>query len=333
MKKFIFKVLLWVIFCLLVCILPSYFVDPYNVYHWDNIRDNGIEPNKNYIKTLYILNNPDKFNGYIFGSSRVGSIHVENITDYKIYNMTYSLGTPHENLETLQTFIQNGVKIDIVYLGVDSYSYTEDSSEHNEQSLRASYQYLTKDLRNMIYMYMDPSLTMQSIEIMLEKKDIGGMDVFYDYGWWCNYNRETSIDWENARASCGKSFLIEETLEDIAEIKALCDENDIKLVVFTNPMYELTYEESVERLDYLYFLERLASITDYYNFSGLNAITTDTDNYIDTSHYNAYVGDLLINTMVYNQTDENMQEEGFGFGVTENNVHELLEILQSQLTE
>ena len=86
-------------------IIPIY-IDPYNVFHINNVRDNGIEPNANIIKMNKILNEPDKYNAYLFGSSRVGAIHTENISDVNCYNMTYSEGLPQEHLDNIKTFIE-----------------------------------------------------------------------------------------------------------------------------------------------------------------------------------------------------------------------------------
>lgn len=44
MKKFIRKVLFFTIFCICAIVIPAYALDPYNIFHWNNIRNNGINP-------------------------------------------------------------------------------------------------------------------------------------------------------------------------------------------------------------------------------------------------------------------------------------------------
>jgi hypothetical protein len=325
LKKFVKKVIFFLVFCLAVAFIPSYIIDPYNVFHWKKIRNNGVEPNKNYIKTKYIIENPNDYDGFMFGSSRVGAIHVEKITSLKIYNMTYSAGVPQEHYKTLETFIDNGVNMDIVYMGVDSFSYTENPEKHYAQGLRSPYQYL-ENIGNFLNIYINPAMVVQSLPTIMKNKDTAEAEIFYTYGWWCDYDRSTTVDWSEVTPSIGKYYRFEETLQDIQNIKDLCDANGIKLVVFTNPMYKITYEASVE-VDYLEFLRRLADITDYYNFSGINDITVNTDNYIDASHYNAYVGDVLIDTIVNGKTDEKLYKQGFGWYVTADNIDDLLGIL------
>ena len=74
MRKFLIKISIFLFYSFLLVVAFPYVVDPFNVFHADNIRPSIIEPNKKYIKMKYILKNPNKFNAYMFGSSRVGAI-------------------------------------------------------------------------------------------------------------------------------------------------------------------------------------------------------------------------------------------------------------------
>lgn len=66
MKRFLRKIAPFLLFILILEIAIPMAVDPYNVFHWQKIRDNGVEPNSNYIKMQYILHNPDKFDSFLF---------------------------------------------------------------------------------------------------------------------------------------------------------------------------------------------------------------------------------------------------------------------------
>lgn len=336
MKKFIAKMVILACFVFFISIVPVYVIDPFNVFHWNNIRNNGVEPNKNYIKTEYILHNPDLFNGFVFGSSRVGSIHVEKIPNMKIYNMTYSMGTPYEQYQTLKTFIENGIKIDIVYLGVDDFSYKEDPEKHNHQHLRASYQYL-QNKENLISLYCDPTIILQSLPTVINEKNIEGFEAFYTYGWWADYDIKTEFTGVGETMPAvltnpvkSNYYRLEQTIKDILDMKILCERNNIEFVVFTNPMYDSTYRNSIETAHYLDFIEKLGEITNFYNFSGLNDITKNSNNYIDESHYNAYVGDIILDVIVSKNIDYNLYEQGFGWYVTMENLADLIELLESQ---
>ena len=139
MKRFIKKTLFFILILALISVSVSISIDPFNVFHPLDIKDNGVEPNKNFIKMTYILDNPDKFDTFIFGSSRVGNIHANNLWGEKAYNMTYSEGLPVETLNNVKTLIDNDVHVKAIYLGVDNLSYTIDPLSHNSSS-NASYE-------------------------------------------------------------------------------------------------------------------------------------------------------------------------------------------------
>lgn len=305
-------------------------IDPYNVFHAANIRDNGIEPNSNYIKIKYLLANPDNFDALLFGSSRVGAIHTENISDVNCYNMTYSEGIPQEHLDNLTTLISNGVIPKRVYLGVDSLSYTMNPNEHHAEHSRISYEYAKENPIEFLTMYLDPHMALISLETSnSHTPDPSYAERYYNYGWWCDYGRESLINKGNAPMIIGDYNFMDETLDCIAEMVTLCEENNIELVVFTNPMHYITHYASW--VTYPEFLKRLADITDYYNFSGLNDITLSHANYVDTSHYNAETGDLMLEYLSGNVPNETLLEQGFGVYVTKDNVQELITILESQI--
>ena len=333
MKRFVKKILIYAFFCAIIMVVPSVLVDPYNVFHWEHIRNNGVEPNKNYIKTKYIINNPDKFNGFLFGSSRVGSIHVENISDMPFYNMTCPMSTPKEQVDSVKTFIEKGVDIKTVVMGIDSLSYTCDWESHNTHGGRATYQYLDDNPVAFASLYFNPLTVLQSLSILLSDSKIEGFEHFYDYGWWCDYDRETTINWDQAVGGVGPRNYLDETLEDIREMRNVCESNGIDFILFVNPMHELTYKVAVENADFKMFLEKLVHISSYYNFSGLNDITTDNSNFIDTSHYNAYIGDMIIDVIFNNAKYDSLYSQGFGWYVDEENVDDFMNILNDQLTE
>ena len=87
MKKFLLKLLVFTLILTAIFAPVNIFIDPYNIFHYDRPVDNGVEPNKNFIKTKYILHNRDKFDSLVFGSSRAGFIDVSAIPDGKYYDM------------------------------------------------------------------------------------------------------------------------------------------------------------------------------------------------------------------------------------------------------
>lgn len=317
MRKFVKTVLIYFVIAVAIICGIAFCIDPYNVLHWKNIRNNGVEPNKNYIKTRYLIENPDKFDSYILGSSRVGAIHTEKITGERVYNLTYSEGTPTEQFETIKCLIDSGVNIKNIYIGVDSLSYTLDAYFHRGTGMHSTYMELKNPIK-FLETYFNPNTNIAALETIRENSEIAGFDSFYEYGWDFDYGLGYKEDWEYSVPSIGTSYRFYETLDEISQIKSLCEANGIGLILWTNPMYITTYEESVNQ-GYLFFLEELAKITGFYNFSGINDITTDYRNYLDSSHYNAEVGDMMIDVIWSKKQFDGLYEQGFGVYVDKSN--------------
>lgn len=332
MKKFIKKVTILFLAIALFVVAFCMYMDPYNVFHASWIRDNGVEPNKNYIKTKYILDNPNKFDAFVFGSSRVGYIHMEGINEYHAYNMTYSEGTPHEIYDTLKTFVDNNIIPRKIFVGVDSLSYTIDPNWHKSQGLSAPYIMSKEEPIDFWKLYFDLAVCFEAYTTITLQHvfDDEVVRKFYEYGWSGDYGDDkSSYDFNHIMPSISDANLMEETLNDIQNIVSLCKENDIQCTIFTNPMHRVTYEASLER-GYYDFLKGLSEITEFCNFSGYNDITVDNSNWVDNSHYNAYVSDKVRECFAFHAYYEGLYEQGFGQWVNSENIDEFIELLENQ---
>ena len=107
----------------------------------------------------------------------------------------------------------------------------------------------------------------------------------------------------------------------------MCEEYGINLIVFTNPLYYRTYQES-KHFGYDQYLGWLAGAAgSFYNFSGENAVTMDKNYFYESSHYTEVVGDMIIDRIFNGVTDESLEAQGFGMYVTEDNLAEFNEAL------
>jgi hypothetical protein len=121
---------------------------------------------------------------------------------------------------------------------------------------------------------------------------------------------------------------IEATLRDMRELANIAEMNGIRLTVFINPIHRTTYLDT--NLSQLFtFKRKLAQITDYYDFSGLNSITTNNYNYFETSHYREKIGDMMVSRM-FGSPKINIPDN-FGVRVTSRTAEAHLEGLCSQL--
>ena len=345
MRRFLLKVSIFAAYAILMSVIIPVCVDPFNVFHWDNIRANGVGPNKNYVKMKYILANPGKYDSFLFGSSRVGAIHTDKITTgEKCYNMDYSIGLPGWHLLNIKTMLKNNIRPNKIYIGVDSISYTGNYSRQINEAMRCPYEYLRNNIAHFIWLYFDPGMVVRSLNVMTKDKrgkiEVISTESFYKYGWNDFHDElEKIFNW-NDKYKVFPRFGSEEAKADIdtalkylREISDICRENDIKLIIFTNPMHRITYLASVRDKNYFRFLEGLAEISDFWNFSSLNDITMNNANYHEPSHYRAEVGDVMIDIMCNGKSYPELQAQGFGVKVTRENAKDFINMLRRQVED
>ncbi len=335
MKKFIYKVSFFLAICFLVTVCFPMILDPYNVFHPRNIRDNGVEPNRHYIKMIHVVEHPDKFDGLLFGSSRVGAVHVDRIPSGKVYNMAYSSGIPGEFLEDLRTLVEQGIVPEKVYVGIDEQSYMDRPENRYDDMIRVPYQYARKHPLKFRMLYFDSAKTFRSIPTIWKHQPTENFsEIFYEYGWIQDYDWSLMSHDEYVRLDLDPSIYTQQdvdlAVEDMRQIKELCDANGIELIVFTNPSLWMWYDIGVES-GYLSFLREIVKFTDFYNFSGRNDITLNKENYSDPGHYSAQAGDMMIDCMEKGIVDEELLKQGFGAYVTPDNIEDV--ILQMGMSE
>jgi hypothetical protein len=120
---------------------------------------------------------------------------------------------------------------------------------------------------------------------------------------------------------------IVDTINEIEEIKNICASNNIKLVLFINPIHKTTYLDS-DPLQLDAFKRELVKVRDYYDFSGLNSITIDNYCYYETSHYRYFVADMILARM-FDDVSLKVPED-FGVLVNKNNIEAHLHDLKTR---
>ncbi len=333
MKQFLKKCMAFFLILCLIFLPPAMIFDPYNIFHWEHLRNNGVEPNKAYLKMKNVLKNPDRFDSFLFGSSRMGFFDVEKMDDGIYYDMAYSEGLPAEHLENLRVMLENGIVPKNVTIGIDDISYFVEPSMHKTQLFRSPYPWgsSVREQGEFYLKYFDLITIAQSVDVVLDHEDRDP-----EYGERLlrtgteNLGIISEFNYENTEATwCDYYEPREQVLEEIREIIRLCDEHGIRLRFFTNPINGYTYAKDIAN-GYLVFLEELAEVTDYYNFSGFNDITLNNALYYETSHFTPEVADMVIDRIYHDREDERLLSQGFGYYVTPENVNDLIDILKAQ---
>lgn len=335
--------------CLIFLVIPicyfslCIFTDIFNVFHPFSIRKTDAEPNKSFLRVNYVIHNPQKFDSFIFGSSRVGLIPEGFLNEFygekqKWFNMTYSQGLPKEHYDNLVSFLNNNIKIKNVIIAVDEISWTVSPKEHENQLLRKPYSEYEKSKLKFYLSYINQFNKEIFFDVLKGKDQTDSMFGLKnkplkenDLSIGKNINHKSNFT--------GEVHSYKEVLIDIKNIVDLCKKNNINLTIITNPIWKNTFLDAC-KYDYLFFLKELAQITPYLNFSGLNQITTNGENYYEGSHYRYNVGLLILQCLdkniTYNRDEQYLEElkkEYFGTTITPNNVEIFIEDLKKNIYE
>lgn len=319
--------------CALFAIL-NYWVDPYGIFKKDLSRQKRA-PNEHFIKIRHLLQNPGRYDALLFGASRVGKIDVRRIPDGRAYNLCYSEGLPGHYLKDLQILLAGGLRFKNILIGLDDFSFKVDPVSHLNDPLRHPYGNWIENLR----FYAGYLLHMPRIKSIKEKMDKGKGPVFYDIyetGMVLHLQEDERIERDRQAHLNHEKFKrphryegdrITDTLNEIDQIKRLCEINHIKLIVFINPIHRTTYldgdTEQFER-----FKKGLANITEFYDFSGLNSISVDNYCFYETSHYRYFVGDFIV-ARIFGDVTVQVPED-FGVFITNANIEVHLDQLRQR---
>lgn len=369
MKKLVIKTIAYLMILALMVLTPSIIVDPYNVFHVSEPRDNGIESNKSFIKTEYIKRNHENIDSLVFGSSRAGFVDISYLnekTGCKFYDMASSECLVSEQVTELRELIKSGFIPKQVLVMVDDISCFVDPALHENMLYRVSYPAGGLIDKAEFYLkYCDLITNFESIKVIKEDKEkkaleaqegvdnsfdastrLTYLDRFYNTGTE-RLDKISQFDPNEEQYQKGYwvdyySYRVNEALKDMADMKALCDSNGIKLTVVTNPLYHLTYEMDLEA-GYIDYLRGLAEITDYYNFSSFSDVTEDYKYYYETSHFTPQVTRMMVDSMtmtseVYGEGDDvfslsELNSKGFGVHVDDKNVDDVINLLVVQAGE
>ena len=289
--------------------------------------------NQHIFKTEYIFRDPNRFDSFIFGSSRTGVIDPAKINSGKFYNMSYSLGLPSQHLAIIKAFLQKGVKIKTVIIGLDEFSFNLSPKEHEKQLERIMHPSVTgrllSDMFCTYYLRVPKLFELGNGIKLFFNDDRGGKFVLNEKGlhmFWVKKEKEIELmgkplfTMDTIQVS-PKSFdkkLEDEAFVQIQELILLAKKNDFRLIIFFNPLstnFYMPYASSLYAVK-----QKLASLTDYYDFSGLDSITLNNYNYYDGVHYRYLVGDMIIKK-IFSDSNINVPRD-FGVLVTKKNVNE-----------
>lgn len=117
----------------------------------------------------------------------------------------------------------------------------------------------------------------------------------------------------------------QEYMRLLKKIVTYCHEKHINIYVYIPPMYIEHFNairEAGLKREFETFKRELAEITDFTDFTGVNSITTNKDNYWDSSHLRKEHTELVISKLLY--PEDSVEYQDFGVKVTKENIEEHL---------
>ncbi|MEQ8176282.1 MAG: hypothetical protein ABRQ26_14585 [Syntrophomonadaceae bacterium] len=279
----------------------NYFVDPYGYFRTD-FSGQKTEPNQQLVKMKYIIDNPAKYDCFIFGSSRCGNMDPKKIPDKKAYNMTYSEGLPAEWLGNIKTMLEHGVTVKTVIICLDDFSFRLNPADHESQWMRLSYR---ENMQPIYWRYVLRFPQAEVIKPYFNKQPAAVFYDIYDSGRPLHPEVDEAIEKEPEKHINDSKFWvpmkheeerIAQTIEEIRQIKALTDQNKIELILVMNPIHITTYMGN-NREELYRFQQELVKIAPFWDFSAPSSVTTNNYYFYETSHYRPLVGDWMVARM------------------------------------
>lgn len=301
-----YPLILIIVALLLTLSLPilNYISDPWRVFHKDyGHAYKGTGANLSYLKVAYLQEHPKKYDTLLFGSSRNFVINEAAVSN-KSYNMAYTFGVAGTHLHNLKTIIKS-VKLKSVWIGINDFEIWKDPNDFYTDLQRRPYPLDFYELISFYKFYLLANIRHEQVEILTGKRPLekSGRIIRdervknYKKAKVPTYNKKRAIELNKMAALLlqynDKDYRIDKTIEEIQEIKKLCDNNNIELKLFYYPIFYKTYiyynQYKIEE-----FKRKLAHITGFYDFYELSADAFNEMNWYDTGHFLQPLADKII---------------------------------------
>lgn len=315
-------------------------VDPFGVFG-DKLMNwyaYDMTQNPRVAKIAYIDANHDKYDSYIIGSSKTSSYSVDKLNEYyggaSFYNMIMYGGDLYDAQKTAEYLINNyEVKNIILNIGIEEmykYNYEDDSTKGN---LHAKLDGGSLPLFYLKYAFLNPQYSLQKLEAYAERdylpaandvfipetgvynKSVKDSEAISDLDSYMQNNPNFYVYREDGRT--GEH--IDDAVNSVRAVKELCDNRGIDFKLIASPLYD-TEIEDYDYDDLCAYWQKLAKVTDIYDFSGYSPISTDARFFYDDAHFRNCVGDMVLAWIF---ADSSIYiPDGFGHSTQASNAHE-----------
>ena len=318
----------------IVCLcMYNYFADPVNYFSREYSAQKPWDGSQ-YFKVNYVSAHPEKYDCFVIGGSNSGVLNpdlIDKYTDYNTYSMSFSVGNWYSYYIYIKFLVENtDAKCIVLHLSSTEPRYDkEDISSSDDMKLPAMLGNDTfekiEEKADFLLMHFSPKRARKEDVIFLKENgmaDWSFMQEKYDEDPEGYIQKYVLDDYEGRISEMGSVELdhekVENALSYAKQIKKLCDDRGVDLVVISGPVFILrrTYFECDTYYDYL---KSLTTIMDIYDFSDMTEINANPYNFRDSGHYNDIMGEKVIDAVF----GKNGSEIG-GIKLTSDNVDEYI---------
>lgn len=313
--------------------------DPFGVFG-DKIFDwyaYDMTQNPRIAKIAYLDEHHGEYDSYIIGSSKTSSYSVEKLNEYtgaRFYNMIMYGGDMYDAQKTAEYVINNyEVKNIILNIGIEemySYDYEDDDTKGN---LHAKVEGESELLFYLKYAFLNPQYSLDKLEAYFERGYLPTADDVFipETG---VYNKtvrdaesitgeaeffENNPEFYLYREDGRKGEAIDRAVESVRAVKELCESRGIDFKLIASPLYD-TEIEDYDYNDLCTYWQKLAEVTDIYDFTGYSPVSMDARYFYDDAHFRNSVGDMAL-AWIYGDTGVYIPD-GFGHSTTRDNAYE-----------
>lgn len=307
-------------------------VDPFGVFgdRIFNYWTYDMTQNPRISKIAYIDKNHDKYDSYIIGSSKTSSYSVEKLNKYmnaSFYNMIMYGGDLYDAEKTAEYLIDNyEVKNIILNIGIEESVQYNQEDDPTKGNLHAKADNKNRALFYFKYAFLNPTYSTDKLrayyshDYILTKDEVFVPETgVYDKSMRDVEDVNNVSDFFIYREERNDLYNMDNAVNAVKRVKEKCEENGIHFILIASPLYDTEIEDyNYEQLcDYW---QKLADVTDFYDFTGYSDISMDSRYFYDDAHFRNSVGDMAL---AYIFGDKSIYiPENFGHKTTAENAYE-----------
>lgn len=265
-------------------------------------------------KIGWLEENHEKYDSYVIGCSKTGSFSTELLNKYQdasFYNMLMYGGDLYDSEMTIQYILENyGAKHIIVNSGLSELLCFNGEDDAMKGNLHAKVDQSNPLTFYGKYLFANPKYAVDKLKAYQQSTYLVNANKVFipETGEYDKSLRDVEPIGNRAEyLSQYPAFLeqsqplaslpaVDECVQSIARMKQMCEKAGATFTFVVSPMYETDLDIYCGQ-DLFDFFEKLAEVTDFWDFSGYHSVASEPRYFYDTTHYRNNVGVMMLAKM------------------------------------